>query len=996
MRIPNDFLAFTLSSILPFLVTTQEILGQGRGSSAAPGGELPLITERPSYVADLPAQSLTLSGTWSFAPHMPPSFDGDPSRLAQSWSPIVVPGEWAMHSFVVRPDSFALYFRSFDVPAAWLGHTVKLRFDAVHSECKTWINGSPVGTHEGGFTVFEFDVSALVKPGPNTITVAVKSESTADVLASATQYAAHQLGGITRKVTLFAVPQVHISTLDAVTSFDAYFRDAVLTVDLCIANQSSAYATGVRVLLSLLQPDGKAVTAAGRSLRLPKVNAGETIRQRVAIPVRSPLSWDPEHPRLYSLRVELERGGVKTETVLRRVGFRQVETRGSQVFVNNRPVKLHGVNRHETHPTMGRSPTPEFWRKDAELFRAANVNYVRTSHYPPAEEFLDACDSLGIFVECEAALCWVQHGANEQWKSWDYRDPKFLPYLVRANLENIAANRHHPSIILWSLANESNWSSSFEYVLDLVRRLDPTRLTSFHDQCWGEYNNGGSKAQVAVYHYPSEDGPALCNKEARPVLFGEYTHIECYNRREGVTDPGIRDNWGGPFERMYDLIYDSPGCLGGAIWAGIDEIFLMPDGRSCGYGPWGIIDGWRRPKPEYWHVKKSYTPVRVMNRKVPLKFSGGVLTIPVENRYDFTDLKELKVAWTIGDESGRATAAIPPRGRGTIEVRPNHSPRAGEALFVEFADPRGFVCESERLNIETPEESLLALPIQSGGRPSLDSTTSRYYVKGKGFEWEIDRATGTIVRASANGRIVLVGGPSMMILPLEQGECFPNHRLDVAPLNDTCADWRASSVVALGRNDGAVSVTVNGSSAGAEGSTIMSFNGTGGMTVSYTFSANAEVNPRQWGVVLFAPADLDSVCWERSAQWTVYPPDHIGRSVGGARAHPVPRSLSVRSRNPGLAWSRDANELGTNDFRSTKSNVVSASLLSPGGSGVRISGEGTRAVRAFLDSARVGVLVAGFNTGGGESFFAPHYEKERRPLKRGDALSDRFVLTLIP
>jgi hypothetical protein len=126
------------------------------------------------------------------------------------------------------------------------------------------------------------------------------------------------------------------------------------------------------------------------------------------------------------------------------------------------------------------------------------------------------------------------------------------------------------------------------------------------------------------------------------------------------------------------------------------------------------------------------------------------------------------------------------------------------------------------------------------------------------------------------------------------------------------------------------------------------------------------------------------------------PAHHIGRSAGGARAHPVPRSQSAASLNPDLPWSRDADKLGTNDFRSTKGNVISASLLSPGGSGLRLSGGGTHAVRAFMDGSRVGPLVAGFNTGGGESFFAPHYAKERRPVKRGDPLADRFAVSLFP
>ncbi|MCK7524026.1 MAG: hypothetical protein MZV64_43560 [Ignavibacteriales bacterium] len=168
--------------------------------------------------------------------------------------------------------------------------------------------------------------------------------------------------------------------------------------------------------------------------------------------------WDAEHPNLHTLTLVLRAGDRRLETVVRRVGFREIEIAGTRLFVNGRPVKLRGVNRHEVHPLRGRSLTPELWRRDAELFRAANMNYIRTSHYPPAEEFLDACDEKGLFVECEAPLVWVQHGANETWKTENPQDPKYLPAIRQAVAETVAFNRLHPSILFWSLANESGWS----------------------------------------------------------------------------------------------------------------------------------------------------------------------------------------------------------------------------------------------------------------------------------------------------------------------------------------------------------------------------------------------------------------------------------------------------------------------------------------------------------------------------------------------------------
>ena len=131
---------------------------------------------------------------------------------------------------------------------------------------------------------------------------------------------------------------------------------------------------------------------------------------------KNPAKWDNEHPRLYKLVIEAKDSAGNAEIVEETFGFRQVEVRGNQVFINGRPIKIHGVCRHEVHPLLGRALNAELWKKDAEIFREGNCNFIRTSHYPPAEEFLDQCDRLGLFVELEAPLCWVGHGASDDFK----------------------------------------------------------------------------------------------------------------------------------------------------------------------------------------------------------------------------------------------------------------------------------------------------------------------------------------------------------------------------------------------------------------------------------------------------------------------------------------------------------------------------------------------------------------------------------------------------
>lgn len=963
----------------PSAAASRKLMTAVRGLPAAPAR----LSPRPESVCGVARALLQLDGEWKFSTSVPPELAAGEAPAIESWSQIHVPGEWAMQGFSVPSSTMACYARRFEIPADWTGKRFKLRFDAVHSVCKVWINGRVVGEHEGGFVPFEFDITDAAKPGENVVCVGVQSESVSDTLASMSQYAAHQVGGILRKVTLFALPEVNLSVMVVTTKVPEGGGTARIEVDATIAAEAGG-AADASLRLEFFAPDGTPVPLAQ-----PPWDVSRTeLRRTLVNEIISPQLWDPEHPRLYTLRATLTHNGQTIETVTRRVGIRQIEVRGNTLLVNSHPIKLLGVCRHEVHPLLGRSLTPALAYRDAELFRAANCNYVRTSHYPPSEEFLDACDELGLFVESEAALCWVQHGANPVWQQWDYLDPALLPLLARANDENVTAGRDHPSVLLWSLANESSWSPLWEEVLERVRALDPTRPVTFHDQCWGDYNNAHSNAPIAVYHYPGEDGAEKCDAEPRPVLFGEYAHVECYNRRELVTDPGIRDDWGRPLERMVDLIQQHSGCLGGAIWSGVDDTFHMPDGRIVGYGPWGPLDGWRRTKPEYWHVKKAYSPIRVADRHAPLCVDHGMIRLGVENRYLFTDMSEVRIDWRIGSQTGRATAKIASRSRGIIEIGPIGSHEPGEKLQLNFTDPRGFICESEVLTIGTRESA----PVTPAAKPppSLKESEASFEIVGDGTVWRVDRTTGGISARTVGETTLVVGGPTLMVLPLNKdtggtggisGNDYQNHIVSFTP---TCDNWHAESV-AVERESDAIQVRVVGSYDEAHGGFSLRFMGDGSVEVNYAFVVNRAINPRQWGVVFDAPARLDTLRWERRAQWTAYPDDHIGRPIGTARARAQHRDgVEMPRMEMTSPWSLDTSDMGSNDFRSTKFHIQRASLTDADGQGFEIIPKGAESsLRAWIDGERTHVLVAGFHTGGADGFFATHFAAERRPLATG-------------
>lgn len=985
-----------LSKLLAVLAATAVLTGSVASTTAADATE-PVIrlTARPAEVSGIASPVLPLDGAWSFHPSPPKGFEKLTEKNARGFKPIDVPGDWTMQGSSVKPWTAAGYLKTVTIPPDWKGARIVLRSDGAQSLATFWVNGKPAGTHEGGFTAFELDVTELCRPGaPNTLAAAVQNESTADILASGTQYASYQFGGLTRKVTLFAVPALHIADVDVLTDVAPDGRSAAVRIDVVVINASGPAAAGASLGLAVTGPDGRAVL--DRALPVPALGPGASTRLSFEGTVDGSALWESEHPRLHALALELRAGGRSLEKVVRRVGFREIEVAGTRLFVNGRAVKLRGINRHEVHPLRGRSLTPELWRRDAELFRAANMNYIRTSHYPPAEEFLDACDELGLFVECEAPLVWIQHGANETWKTENPNDLKYLPYIKRAVAETVAFNKHHPSILFWSLANESGWSPHFAAAAALAEAMDPTRPRTFHDQAYGGYNNRGSEAvPIANYHYPGPQGPdlAVSLRLPRPLLYGEYCHLNCYNRAELAADPGLRDEYGRGFARMWEKMFGSAEVLGGAVWSGVDDVFLLPSGKATGYGEWGPIDGWRREKPEYWHIKKSYSPVRIGPDRVAAPPPGRPIVLQVENRHDFTDLGECRIDWRIGGESGRAAIELAPRASGILGLRPKSADLSGKILRIDVTSPRGFLIDSAEIAIGDvlPPAPPVRPLVAKAGPVELEEDSARITVRGSGFRWTFDRSTGAVIEAEAGGVPVLAGGPVLMLLPQTSGACTTDFRLDIEPFNDIGKDWRAESVAAV-KDEGVVTVTVKGSYAEAAGWYAVRIDGSGRAELGYEFKVKAKSDPRQYGLAVFLPRSFDTLTWSRRGQWTVYPENHIGRTVGTAKAL-SPGRAPVYRKPPAWDWKDDQNALGSNDFRSTKANILWAVLSEPDGRGLMLSADGRQAARAFLDKDRVGWLIADFSTGGGDIFFAPHHRMDDRPLAAGDTIQGSFVLT---
>lgn len=940
---------------------------------------LPIYAIKPHLVAGVYNPVLSLNGTWLFN-EKPATYFYERKQMGQEWKPIVVPGQWSMQGFQVDSAAFGGYQTTFTLPADWSGKRVKLRFDGVSSESVVYLNGKEIGSHMGGMTAFELDVTRGLRSGENVLALRVRSESLADMLGSLTQYAAHQLGGITRKVTLFAVPEVHLSDLRIVTDLDDAYKDAELKVYVSVTNASANVQKNLSVRLSV---SGEPVVL---SQAIPEIAAGSTWSGWLTGKIASPKKWDSEHPNLYTLKVELGTSEKIVEQVKKRFGFREIQIQGNRMLVNGKAVKLRGVCRHEMHPLTGRVMNPALARKDIELYRDANCNFIRTSHYPPCEEMLEVCDELGMFVEVEAPVCWLGHHANENWKVLDYREQKYYPYVLQVNMEMIQFYRNHPSIIFWSMANESYWNKEFAQVQVYMEKADPTRPFTFHDQGYGGFNNQGSTAPISNIHYPGPDGYKVAAKSDRPMTYGEYCHLNVYNRSELVTDPGVRSDWALALAPTWENMYKTPGVLGGSIWSGIDDIFQLPNGDAVGYGAWGPIDGWRRPKPEYWDMKKIYSPIRVTTKTLsPAK----ELVIDLENRYTYTNLNELQVNWVYGEEKGSIFVDLEPGEKGQLRVRTVHPEKANE-LYLSFVDPRGFTADEYLIpvgrQIQNESQVLAAVPTR------LKEKKDRYMITGKDFTCEISRISGQILSVKKGKKEVLNGGPWLMALPLTSGGCYPNHNANTPAFNDLCSDWKVEKVDAV-REGNDVVVKVKGAYKEFAGSYDLKVNANGELSVVYAFDALEDVNPRQWGLVFEAPVSFDQTFWRRDGLWSVYPSDHISRPVGEASLfyEGLPEKVDPRT-EPAWSWSMDYNELGSNDFRSTRRNIWYAGLKSMNGSKITVPSNGRQHWRSWLEKDKIRFLVADFVTAGNEIFLSTYYDPYRKPVRKGERIGGEILV----
>lgn len=610
-----------------------------------------------------------LDGDWKFhygeSPEaVPADFMGENFADA-GWGTIDVPSCWDMRGFdyphytniqmpwpnqppsAPKRNPTGIYRRTFDLPESWRGRRIVLHFDGVESCFAAFVNGKTLGFGKDSRGATEFDVTPHVRIGRNQITVLVIKWSDACYIEDQDQW---WHAGIVRSVYLYSTGENYIADVFATAGFDPEKGGGSLKLELT-AGFTHERGKNWHFLVRLYDAAGRPVLPEAHRIALDNDHytyAPHDINRifrhsHLAVPKVTP--WNAEAPYLYTLSVVLsDAEGREVEATAVRIGFRTVEVKDRRLLVNGQAVRINGVNRHEHDDRNGRTVSTELMRRDLEVMKRFNINAVRCSHYPAAPEFYDLCDEYGMYVFCEANI--ENHAffydlcSNPNWAN---------AYLDRA-VRMVMRDKNHPSVIVWSLGNESGVGANHAAMAGWIRYFDPSRPLHYERACYTE--GGGvwppnchrTLTDIICPMYPTIDAivkwAETPSDDERPLIMCEYSHAM------GNSNGSLKD-----YFAAFDQYH---GLQGGFIWEWLDHGIRAGDGKGWLYGgDFGdrphdgnfVADGlvWpdRTPHPALYEFKKLAQPVKVE----AIDLAAGRLKIT--NRKYFTGLDEYRIGWEL-------------------------------------------------------------------------------------------------------------------------------------------------------------------------------------------------------------------------------------------------------------------------------------------------------------------------------------------------------------
>ena len=593
------------------------------------------------------ANRLSLDGTWRFlwvehANQRPTDFfrmDYD----AKNWVDMPVPGVWELNGYgdpeyvnvgfawrghfknnppevPVKDNHVGSYRRVITVPADWTGKQVIAHFGSVTSNIYLWVNGQYVGYAEDAKVAAEFDVTPYIHSGENLI--AFQTFRWCDGSYHEDQDF-WRLSGVGRSCYLYAQDKAeHIQDIRITPDLINNYKDGTLAVKIWAVGKSDAR-------LTLLDAAGKEVA----SQTVKSWQESQPKQGGVVLHVNNPQKWTAETPYLYTLKIEYGH-----QVTTQRVGFRKVEIKDAQLLVNGKPIYIKGVNRHEMDPDGGYVVSRERMIQDLQLMKRFNINAVRTCHYPDDPLWYDLCDEYGIYLCAEANQ--ESHGFLYQNPS-PSKDPIFRQQIVERNQHNVAVNFNHPSVIIWSLGNETADSENFTAARQWILSQDQSRPIQYEPA--GEGANTDIFCPMYMIQWHCE-GYAKDNRKQKPLIQCEYNHV--------------MGNSGGGLKEYWDLVRKYPKFQGGFIWDFVDQALHGKDkqGRDIytyggdynKYDPSdnnfncnGLVSPDRVPNPHMYETGYEYQNIWTE----PVDITQGKLRI--RNEYFFRDLSNYVMDWTL-------------------------------------------------------------------------------------------------------------------------------------------------------------------------------------------------------------------------------------------------------------------------------------------------------------------------------------------------------------
>lgn len=760
-----------------------------------------------------------------------------PSFNDSDWATIPVPSCWEREGYgvpthrglgdLIRGGQIKLsdlpdynptgsYRTTFEIPESWEGRQTLLNFDGVSSAFYVWVNGELVGYDEDSFTGSVFNITEFLKPGTNTLAVQACRWSTGSYLESGDTWT---FGGIFRQVNLQSRPDVQIRDFYLTSDLDAEYKDAEFKAKIKVLNNKQEVIQNYKVNIGIYDTNGELISDPEFST--PKVGwklgrpGTETVLD-CSTTIKAPKLWSAEHPNLYSVVMTLiDPDGKVVETTQSQFGFREVEIKDLKVHINGKPILIKGANRGETDPQGGKSLTEESMIKDITLMKRNNFNAVRSSHHPNDPRWYALCDKYGLYVMDEALESCdqfirtnVMPGSDINWMA---------PALDRV-VGMVERSKNHPSIIFWSLGNESGWGYNFALMSDYIRRFDPSRPVSYDGRetdCWEQkdYFDLNSSMYPFIEDVEKMDHWKSLNFWSTPRYDKPYIMIE-YAHAQG--------NSLGSFCEYWRVVEKNPSFVGGYIWDWVNQTYdvKMENGEirqshKIDYHPIdtlsmnsdfskmdrphagcskGVVFSDRTEKPSMQEVKKAQQYIAIK----PL----GEGRYEVQNKYYFTNLEEFSGEWTLFKNGVEVeSGAIP-----TLDVKPYES---GEFTLPKFKmdgsseyvlhfnyNQKAATLWADAGFEVAKEEVILQEWKSSNEKTSTAKTTlvendQKITVTAKNFAVNFDKSTGIISSIKSNNRELIaqsggIAGPELNI-----------YRSAVENDKDGVKEWRAAKLAEL-------------------------------------------------------------------------------------------------------------------------------------------------------------------------------------------------------